>query len=264
MYNYYDREANLPVDKASCKVLYNDYFHDSPITAIHVSPEAHSLEMQIQCLRECEAENGDPRRNIRNERYGYTLTFFGVSHLEIHTALQQCAYINGRFKAIPKGKYYFRIQTDDGYIDIGYRSFKLRKRIGRVSYKGITGLEPWMETSWMAPEEQIAGILERIAGDGYSEEQDFSLFLDLQRLYASHTAGIAPYLRRIAALEWESGDAVPFAAWLLGKFGNSDDLPLLRRLQGAASCPMVRKNISDAMEALDNCRPAAGTFAETD
>ena len=77
---------------------------------------------------------------------------------------------------------------------------------------------------------------------------DFSLFLDLQRLYASHTA-------------WND---VPFAAWLLGKFGNSDDLLLLRRLRGGGSCPMVRKNISEAMEALDSCRPAAGMFAETD
>ena len=93
---------------------------------------------------------------------------------------------------------------------------------------------------------------------------DFSLFLDLQRLYASHTAGIAPYLRHIAASEWESGDDVPFAAWLLGKFGNSDDLLLLRRLRGGGSCPMGRKNISEAMEALDSCRPAAGMFAETD
>ena len=93
---------------------------------------------------------------------------------------------------------------------------------------------------------------------------DFSLFLDLQRLYASHTAWVAPYLRHIAASEWESGNDVLFAAWLLGKFGNSDDLLLLRRLRGGGSCPMGRKNISEAMEALDSCRPATGMFAETD
>lgn len=254
MYNYYDYEANLPNDKASYKVLYNDYFHDSLITSINICPEKHSLEMQVQCQRECEEETGDPRKDILNEKYGYTITFSGVSYLEINTTLQWCEFINGRFKAIPKGKYYYRIQTADGYMDIGYCSFTLRKRIGRVSYKGIAQFDPWMDKLWLTPEERIMSILKRLDDNGYTEEQEFDLFLDLQRLYSSKTAGIAPQLRRIAASGWESEDAVPYAAWLLGKFGDPDDIPLLCQLQGRANCPAVKKNLSDAIEALDNRR----------
>lgn len=254
MYNYDDYEANLPIDKASYKVLYNDYFHDSLITAINISPEKHYLEIQVQCRRECEAEAHDPCKDILNEKYGYILIFFGVSFLEISTTVQWCEYINGRFKAIPKGKYYYRIQTADGYIDIGYRSFKLRKRIGRVSYKGITEFDAWMERSWLSSEDQIASILKKIADNGYTEEHEFDLYLDLQRLYASKVMGIAPYLRRIVTSGWDSESAVPYAAWLLVKFGDSSDIPLLRRLLGQSNSPAVRKNLSDAMEALDTVR----------
>ena len=254
MYNYYDYEANLPVDKASYKGLYNDYFHDSPITSMNIWPEKHSLEMQIQCRRECEEETGDPYKDVLDEKYGYALTFSGVSYLEINTTLQGCEFINGRFKAIPKGKYYYRIQTTDGYMDIGYRSFMLRKRIGRLSYKGIVQFDPWMDKLWLTPEEKIISILKRLADHGYTEEQEFDLYLDLQRLYSSKASGIAPYLRRIAASGWESEDAAPFAAWLLGKFGDSDDIPLLCQLQGRANCTMVKKNLSDAIEALSNRR----------
>lgn len=254
MYNYYDHEANFPMDKASYKVLYNDYFHDSLITAIDISPEKHSLKMQVQCQRELEEDTGDPCKDIQNEKYGYTLIFSGVSYLEISTTLQGCEYINGRFKAIPKGKYYYRIQTADGYIDIGYRSFKLRKRVGRASYKGVAQFDPWMDKLRLAPAEQIAGILKRLADNSYTVEQDFDLYLDLERLYSSKAVGIAPYLRRIVASGWESEDAVPYAAWLLGKFGDSDDIPLLRQLQGQTNSPAVRKNLSDAIEALETAR----------
>ena len=254
MYNYYDYEANFPVDKASYKVLYNDYFHDSPISSISISPEKHSLEMQVQCQREFEEDTGDPCKDIQNEKYGYTLIFSGVSYLEINTTLQSCEFINGRFKAIPKGKYYYRIHTTDGYLDIGYRNFTLRKRVGRVSYKGVAQFAPWMDKLWLAPEEKIAGILKRLADNGYTAEQDFDLYLDLERLYSSKAVGIAPYLRRIVTSGWESENAVPFAAWLLGKLGDSDDIPLLRQLQGRANRPAVRKNLSDAIEALENRR----------
>lgn len=254
MYNYNDYEANLPKDKASYKVLYNDYFHDSLITEIHISPKMHSLEIHIQCQRECEAESHNLPKDILNEKYGYILTFLGVSFLEVNTSLQGCEYINGRFKAIPKGKYYFRMQTADGYIDIGYRRFQLRKQIGRVSYIGITEFDPWMNRSQAVSEDQIAAILKKLADNQYTEEQEFDLFLDLQRLYTAKMTGIASYLRRIVASGWDSEDAVPYAAWLLGKFGSPCDIPLLRQLQGHADSPMIKKNLFDAMDALDTGR----------
>ena len=139
-------------------------------------------------------------------------------------------------------------------MDIGYRNFTLRKRVGRVSYKGVAQLDPWMDKLWLAPEEQIAGILKRLADNSYTAEQDFDLYLDLELLYSSKAVGIAPYLRRIVTSGWESENAVPFAAWLLGKFGDSDDIPLLRQLQGQANNPAVRRNLSDAIEALDTAR----------
>lgn len=252
MHNYNDHEANYPTDKASVKVLYNDYFHDSRITSLNIIPEKHALEMRLQCSRECEEENGGAREDIYNQKYGYVLTFFGVTYLDIQTTLDWPEYINGRFKAIAKGKYYFRIQTADGYIDVGYRSFKLRKNIGRVSYKGISGFDPWIKKAWQVSDEMLNAILTRLADDGYSEEDDFDLYLDLERLYASGRTDIAKYLRRYASSSWEVDVAVPFSAWLLGKFGSPDDIPLLRQVSDRTDDPLIKRNILDAIETLSN------------
>ena len=249
MYNYIDHEANYPTDKASYKVLYNDYFHDSLITSISILPEKHTVEMHIQCSRECEEETGDWRKDIYNRKYGYVLTFSGVTYLDIKTEMSCPDYLNGRFKAIPKGKYYFRIQTPDGNIDIGYRNFKLRKLDGRVSYKGITEFDRWMDRA-SATEDKIDRIIQRLQDDGYSEEEDFDLYLDLERLYASKTSGIADYLRRYAAKEWEMDDALPYAGWLLGKYGSADDIPIIQQLLHRTDNSLIRQNLLDAIDTL--------------
>lgn len=260
MLNYYDREANFPTDKASHKVLYSDYFHDSLITSVNILPEKHSVELHIQCSRECEWETGDWRKDIYDEKYGYVLTFSGVTHLNIHTDLSRSEYINGNFKAIPKGKYYFRIQTDDGYIDIGYHSFKLRRSVGRVSYRGIDTADLGKNRDMVVSEDRITAIIQRMKDDGYSEEDDLDLLFDLERLYMSGASDIAGYLRAYVSSQRESEDAVPYAAWLLGKYGNADDVPLILNVMNRAYEPLprqilIRQNLTDAIEALSRVRP---------
>lgn len=254
MYNFTDHEANLPSDKASYKVLYNDYFHDSPITSVCFNPIKHIFEIHLQCSRECEEETGNWRKNIYNEKYGYVLTFSGVTYLDIKTDLQCPDYINGRFKNIPKGKYYFRIQIADGQIDIAYRSFKLRKLVGRVSYCGITEFDPWLDRAHIVSQDQIDAIMQRLEDDGYTEDKEFELFLDLERLYASKVPGLASYLRRCIALPWDIGqnEAIPYAAWLLGKYGNADDIPLISQLMKKTNDYRILQNLHDAISALSD------------
>ena len=252
MYNYFDYEAAYPTDKASYKALYNDYFHDSLITSVSIRPEKSSVVIHVQCSRECEEETGDWRENIYDEKYGYVLTFAGVTYLDIKSDLNHCVYINGRFKAIPKGKYYFRIQTADGHIDIAYRCFKLRRLVGRVSYRGITGFDPWMDRAWAVSEEKLSDILKRLNDDSYTEEQDFDLYLDFERLYASKVTDIAKYLRRYAKAQWKLEDALPFAGWLLGKYGNTDDIPIVQQLMNRTDNSEIRQNLLDAIDALRN------------
>lgn len=250
MYNYYDYEASFPTDKASYKVLYNDYFHDSLITAVEFKPEKHTVQLHIQCSRECEWETGDWRRDILDEKYGYVLTFGGVSYFDMKTQMDCPEYLNGRFKAIPKGKYYFRIQTADGYIDIGYSRFRLRKTVGRVSYRGITEADLRMGSAKPASQEEISRILERLRSDDYTEEQDFDLYMDLEYLYACKVPGLGPFLRRYVKSQWPLEDAVPFAAWLLGRYGNADDIPLILQLIPRTDHPGIRQNLMDAVEAM--------------
>lgn len=249
MHNYYDHEAILPTDKASNKALYNDFFHDSIITGISLNAKQRQLELHLQCSRDCEAETGS-REAIYHEKYGYKMIFSVVTHSEIHTKLHCPEYLNGRFKAIPKGNYYFRIQTDDGYIDIAYRHFKLRKATGRVSYSGIEGFQPELDRKYDSPAEVTNHILRRIASGQYTASDDFALFLDLQRLYASRVENLAPYLRQCLAAPWASEDAKPFAAWLLGKFGAAEDIPLLYPLLSQFQQPIIKRNLMDAMDAL--------------
>ena len=172
MHNYYDRDAPLPADRASYKYLYNDYFHDSIITGLCVNSARRELELSLQCSRECEEEQGN-RDNILEEKYGYRLYFSGLHHFGGSSALQWTEYLNGRFKAIrgAKGNFYFRIQTADGYMDIGYDRFRIRKVRGRVSYRGIDEISPWIDKACAARPEEAAAIRKLMDEYGLSQEQ---------------------------------------------------------------------------------------------
>lgn len=245
MYNYDDFEANVPTDKASVKVLLNDYFHNSPITAIHILPEVHALELQLQCCREWEADSS--RAELSDEKYTYILTFGSLHTCDIRTRMKHPIFISGRFKAIPRGKYYYRIATADGFIDIGYRSFSLRKASGRVSYRRLPA--PVQAPAAISAEE-AAWIRARIRAEVYLEEEDADLLRDLERLYASGRID-AENLRHCLCVPWHSVCAKPYAAWLLGKFGGREDLPRLWQYLSECSDPAIRRNLQDAIDTIE-------------
>lgn len=249
MHNYYDRDAPLPADKASYKFLYNDYFHDSIITGLCVNSARRELELSLQCSRECEEEQGN-RDNILEEKYGYRLYFSGLHHFGGSSALQWTEYLNGRFKAIrgAKGNFYFRIQTADGYMDIGYDRFRIRKVRGRVSYRGIDEISPWIDKAYAARPEEAAAIRKRLEDMAYAGKEDFDPNFDLERLYHAGAEALAPLLRQLVKAPWVPRETKVYAAWLLGKYGSAEDIPLiLGQLQDCGDA-MIQRNLLDAAE----------------
>ena len=57
MYNYYDFEAEFPLEKATQKFLVSDYFHDSRIQDIKMDHRKHELIIRLQCCRDWETAN---------------------------------------------------------------------------------------------------------------------------------------------------------------------------------------------------------------
>ena len=138
--------------------------------------------------------------------------------------------------------YYFRIQLINGYIDIVFQRFKIRKARGRVNYslaedapsdtppKCCEGLKP------IFPTEEI---------------DDWNCFFTMQKMYRSGYPGLAEYAREYIKSELPVEDAKPYAAYVLGKIGEKSDLDLVRTVYFQTENELQKRHILEAIEALD-------------
>ncbi len=230
MYNYYDFEAEFPLEKAVQKYLVSDYFHDSKICSVKMDHSRRELIICLQCCREWE-ESGVG--TLDDPRYSYSLRFNGVYGFLCDTGLSLSEYINGRFKRTAwleeqqkrtrRKLYQFRIGLADGYLDIVFSRFSVRKGEGRVSYSGITELGAFYKSFYKRSPEQLDEIREDLKNSSADALIDD---LNLAFLYANEAEDLSLQCRRI--LMGESSQAAQvYAAWLLGKCGSCDDLPLI-------------------------------------
>lgn len=160
MYNG-ENEITRPNDKYMKYYLWNDYFHDSKIKTIEINNSkkkdsnwpnqvALAIESCIDMDMEWDKLNGTDIEKkaylINNkEKYMYNLYFDDCKYFNYEKSMKVNEYINGRFKdtallqkikkATGKAYYNFRIATDDGYIDIIFAKFKIKKTMGRINIK---------------------------------------------------------------------------------------------------------------------------------
>lgn len=141
-------------------------------------------------------------------------------------------YINGRFKASPawlrraaaqnpKARYHLRIQTANGYMDIVFQDFQIRKGHGRVRYYPVALHGVGLYTA--APLKYVFAETEEAAGD------DFDRFQEILRMQKEADPRLLEVLRRHAALDMRYEDSCILSLYLLGKYGDTVDLPLLMR-----------------------------------
>lgn len=268
MYNY-EHEIACPDNKGIQNYLWYDHFHDSKINNISFDHIKGLVSLTIECCSNIEEIRNklkgsqDARKKYLDEHkdnFTYILTFKGTKYFHTERLIMINDYINGRFKDTAllrkfivenkKQLYHFRIQVDDGYIDVIFSDFIIRKKTGRVKYH-VQKLAYQTYSSHTDDDKKAA-----LDGD------DFERFLAMQKLYKTNAPELLDIARNNLKLEGESEDSCLYSAYLLGKLGDSSDVPKLLKIhldieehfleKSICRCSAIlpKRNILDAIELI--------------
>ena len=257
MYNY-DHEIEMPKDKAMRKFLWDDYFHDSAVRSIAFQEKGVLRITLVSCLDQEEAyarikgtEAEKREYLIKNEdKFVYYLYFENVFHFSLQSAVDWTEYINGRFKDsaclrimqtwTSAPLYHLRMQFADGFCDVVFKSFKIRKKIGRINYRrreeiGTTASIP-MDSHYFSSKESKIRIgegeenyfhrtanFEKYLAQAESGE-DFDRFIAMTVLYEKKYESLLAIARKNLILDPAWMDSGVYAAYLLGKLGTKEDI----------------------------------------
>ena len=264
----YEHEIECPPNKGIMNYLWHDYFHDSKIHQIEFDHKKGLVAMTLECCRDMD-EKWEKLSGSHEERqsyiqqhvdeFAYILSFKGVRYFHDERLIAVNDYINGRFKntallcklkaETKKPLYHFRMQIDDGYIDIIFSDFQVRKKAGRVKY-------PVDEAFYQAES------LSQIEKDMGLPCDEADCFLSMQKLYKANDASLLRIARENLRLEDDEGDACLYSAYLLGKYGDVSDIKNLQDLyldiedylatKSICRCSALlpKRNILDAIELI--------------
>lgn len=268
--NNYEHEIECPQNRGIINYLWNDYFHDSKIQHIEFEHKRGSVIFTLECSRDMD-EKREQLNGIHEERlsyirqhmdeFTYVLSFEGVLYFHGERLIMENDYINGRFKntallcklkaETKKPLFHFRMQIDDGYIDIVFSNFHVRKKEGRVKY-------PVREILYQT--ESSSEIEKNIDLPG----DDFERFLVLQKLHNAKYESLLKIARENLRLENGFEDSCLYSAYLLGKYGDATDIKslfdlylniepyLLSESICSYSAPLPKRNILDAIELIQH------------
>lgn len=240
MHNY-EHEIECPEDRAIRKFLWCDYFSDSDI--IKVEWEGRGRDCIVMTLVSDRDERAIWHRfhgeydqwhayvDGNPDQFTYVLKFKHAYYLERRqSGGWRSDFLNARFKdtAILKkiGRtakrklYHLRIHTSDGFIDLIFGGFEIRKLVGRMSYSMNMIMEPERLNEF---DKEMT--LER----AYTSlpEDDFERFLLLERMYEAGHPSLLEAARDCMRSNDPCEDAKPYAAYLLGKIGSREDIPAM-------------------------------------
>jgi len=231
--NNYEHEIVCPDNSGICNYLWYDYFHDSKINNISFDHQKGLVTLTLECSRDIadvwkklkydnDIFNAYIHEKIDN--FTYVLTFKGTKYFHLERLIMVNDFINGRFKDTAllrtltaeskKPLFHYRIQIDDGYMDIVFSDFIIRKKAGRVKYP-IEKIPHQTCISLTADEKKLA-----LVGD------DFERFLTMQKLFRTNDPALLRIARENLWLD-DYGDACLYSAYLLGKLGDMNDVPKL-------------------------------------
>ena len=150
-----------------------------------------------------------------------------------------------------KPLYHFRFQTDDGYIDIIFSDFIIRKKAGRVKY-------PIKETAFQT----FKPLTKEEKKTALESDDDFERFFAMTKLFKNNDPDLLEIARRLLWLGEENEDSCFYSAYLLGKLGDSSDITKLWSLylnieefiNSKSLCRsnplLLKRNILDSIELI--------------
>lgn len=193
------------------------------------------------------------------DRFIYVLTFKGTEYFHVERIPSVNDYSGGRFKDTAmlrnlaaenkKPLYHFRIQIVDGYMDIIFADFFIRKKSGRVDYT----VKGFIDRTYERYDEEA----KKLALDG----DDYNRFLSMQMLFRGNDPDLTEIARKNLWFD-EGGEACLYSAYLLGKLGNMNDISQLFELYlkieenfmsisiCRCSTLLPKRNILDAIELI--------------
>lgn len=292
MYNG-ENEITCPNDKYIKYYLWSDYFHDSKIKTIEFNNSKRkdnnwpdqvilTLESCIDIDMEWDKLKGtgiEKKAYVTNNKakYMYNLHFIDCKYFNYEKSININDYINGRFKdtailqkikkATNKVYYHFRIATDDGYIDVIFSKFKIKKAIGRINIKDTETKEYHIQ--WLQKYNDGILLMENGELNKINLLELLSNGDDIERYYVLHyfmkctDETIINYARDIMQLDWDNFEMSKIMAIsIIGMMGNRNDLPLLfdeyftveERLSKGGICYcstlLPKRHVMDAIEKI--------------
>lgn len=264
----YDHEIECPQNKAIINYLWYDYFHDSTIHKIEFDHKKGLVILTLESCRDLD-EKWEKLKGTFEERslyvdkhrgeFTYILCFKGVQYFHDERLIMANDYLNGRFKntallcklkaETKKSLYQFRMQIDDGYIDIIFSDFQIRKKVGRVKYS----------VSEVFYQAESSSLIEK---DITLTGKDFDRFLFMQKLYKAKDESLLKIARESIRFGDDSEDSCLYSAYLLGKYGDTSDIKnlfglylnieehLIAKSVCRCSAILPKRNILDAIELI--------------
>lgn len=261
MHNFY-HEIPLPADKAIRKFLWVSYFHDSLIQEVFLDePRKNALTLKVDCAR---------------DGFTYLLQFHGVAHFEYSsprngwhigedissTVFKDTALLHRLQSEENNPLYHLRFSHWDGYTDVIFQRFTIRRVGGRVNYKSEVpperlGWQHCLYTPSGAYLPDIDPFEDDFAALSADDDEERLFMIDnilWARLYRLQQNGVTDELiqqsRFILAERPRCENAPLYAAHLLGKQGDSQDIPTLTNLYLAEENLLKKRVILDAMELI--------------
>lgn len=268
MLDLYTHEIPCPDDRAMRKFLWYSVFHDARILNL-----AYDHDRRGHVTLRIFGGGYDVRRGE------YLLRFHGVQHIlydassgddRIYaTRFLDSARLHREQAESASPLYHLRIDTWCGYIDLVFERFSIRLAGGRVDYRPLD-----IDEGIIAANRDrryracIAELADRLASphpyddmdaarytalglreDDLDEYHALSLYITAQDKTAEE---VAAHARQVLALGLTRAGAPAYAAYLLGKYGNAEDLPHLTELYLTLRPWRVlpRRIVLDAMERI--------------
>lgn len=259
--NNFTHDIPMPEDPAIRKFLWISYFHDALIQEIHLGkPTPKDLTLRIFS---------------GHDGFTYLLRFHGVEHFSCSdtsygwyagisiasTVFKDTALLHRLEKEAEKPLYHLRFSFWDGYMDVVFAKFTIRREGGRVSYKPEfdPALMDWRiyhyapNGYWLGDDPFLADI-NHPEGEDESDRHEWIEDVLWARLYWIHQAGdahaILAQAREYLVNPPGNYQAELYAAYLLGKHGDQSDLPALTAHFLHAEAAIRRRVFLDAMELI--------------
>ena len=250
----------MPENKAMKYFLWLSYFHDSLITAIEFKRKGNRdfffspnrVELTIVSIRDIDNDQsipddyqkGEEYLKAHRDRYTYKLVFDGCVYFNNEKYFHCGDFVHGvfldsaRLRTIhasddTKRYYHYRITLADGYMDLIFHRFTIKRVIGKVKYPDIEPMVdyPKWQLEWLLREstkDETAALDTAWVTSQLESEDDEVIAHALLYLARNENRCVVEEARKIMKKPWPAfSEAREAAMWVLGQQGDECDLPIL-------------------------------------